>query len=76
MPTIENSIENADSLEFCAQVVRVQAVRLNAIKTKHPWNSQYQKPWCIRSRIRKPHWLLESKIKSSAHVYEWRSPEM
>ena len=40
----ENSIENADSLEFCAQVVRVQAVRLNAIKTKHPWNSQYQKP--------------------------------
>ena len=34
MPTIENSIENADSLEFCAQVVRVQAVRLNAIKTK------------------------------------------
>ena len=35
MPTIENSIVNADSLEFCAQVVRVQAVRLNAIKTKH-----------------------------------------
>ena len=34
MPTIENSIGNADSLEFCAQVVRVQAVRLNAIKTK------------------------------------------